>query len=183
MKNDNPHVLISPSVFNNKVSSIDDCLSQYLLCITKEADTLPEGTLCVRYRNGSPNFTKVLNRKVYGITKKPSLVYQLARRQFLTLQIPLIKRILKEGWTSSTAAVINEKCQLHLQRRRNPDLKNVCRRFDNHKTRVHPERFTDRKGDSVYRQYRILYACIPLRRVRFSDRIQIQDSILFRGCF
>jgi hypothetical protein len=92
------------------VSSINDCLSQYLLCITKEADTLPEGTLCVRYRNDLPNFTKVLNRKVYGITKKPILIYQLARRQFLTLQIPLIKQILKEGWTSSSAAAIKEKC-------------------------------------------------------------------------
>ena len=110
MKNDNPRVLISPSVFNSKVSSINDCLSQYLLCITKEADTLPEGTLCVRYRNDLPNFTKVLNRKVYGITKQPSLIYQLARRQFLTLQILILKQILKEGWTSSTTAVIKEKC-------------------------------------------------------------------------
>ena len=108
MKRNLSHILSNPAVFKHRVSSINDCLRQYLLCITKETNTLPTGTLSIRYRNDSPNFTKILNRKSYGITKQPTLIYQLARKQFLLLQIPLLKQILSEGWTPSTAAAISK---------------------------------------------------------------------------
>ena len=110
MKRNQLTVLFNPAAFDNIIASINDCLRQYLLCITKEADALPEGSLSIRYRNNSPNFTNIINRKITGITKNPNLIYRLARRQFLVLQIPLIKQILAEGWTSSTTAAINGKC-------------------------------------------------------------------------
>lgn len=106
MKRNQLIVLFNPAAFDNRIASINDCLRQYLLCITKEADALPEGSLSIRYRNNSPNFTNIINRKITGITKNPNLIYRLARRQFLVLQIPLIKQILAEGWTSSTTAAI-----------------------------------------------------------------------------
>ena len=109
MKSNHLNVLFNPTAFNNRIASINDCLRQYLLCITEEADALPEGSLSIRYRNNSPNFTNIINRKISGITKKPDLIYQLARKQFLVLQMPLLKQILTEGWTSSTSAAISEK--------------------------------------------------------------------------
>ncbi len=96
------HILLIPALCEGEVDSLNNCLSQYLSSITREAKALPGGQLYIRYRNNMPNFCRYYNRKLNGITRKHELVHQIARRRFLLLQIPIIRQILQDGWTSST---------------------------------------------------------------------------------
>ena len=102
------HVLLSTALCEAEVDSVNKCLNQYLISIVREIKTLPSGQLYIRYRNSTPNFCSYVNRKVNGITRKPELIHQIARRRFLLMQIPLIKHILQNGWTPSAKTIVKK---------------------------------------------------------------------------
>jgi len=103
-------LLLTPALSKLEIEFVNENLKQLISCIDKELSSLPEGILYIRYRNNTPNFSKRINGHTYGITKKPDVVYKLARRRFLLLQSSIIKHILNTNWTVSNSDFLNEKC-------------------------------------------------------------------------
>lgn len=103
-------LLLTPELSKLEIESINENLKQLISCIDRELCSLPEGILYIRYRNSIPNYSKRINGHTYGITKKPDIIYKLARRRFLLLQSSIIRQLLDLNWTRSTLDTFNKKC-------------------------------------------------------------------------
>ena len=103
---DRATILLTPVLAKTQTDRITANL-YHELCNTKiEMDSLAEGTLNIRYREGHIQFNHRSNGKVKGITRFMETVYELARRQYLQLHIRLLEQILEEGWTRETERII-----------------------------------------------------------------------------
>lgn len=111
MRENKLQLLFNAELYKIGVESVNTCMQQYLINMTKELNSMPKGSLYLRYRNGNPNFSAYLNGKTIGITNKPSIVYQLARRRFLLAQVSLIKQLLETGWVPSCFDSISKGCE------------------------------------------------------------------------
>ena len=91
-----PMSLISPMLANTKVCRVQKQLEQELAVLKTELTSLPKGTLYITKSRKWPVFYRRLNGKTQGISKNKTLIYQLARRQYITLLICFIEDLLED---------------------------------------------------------------------------------------
>lgn len=89
-----PMTLLSPMLANTNVNRIRKQLMQELKVLKQELDSLPEGSLYITKNRRWVSFYLYRNGRSRGITSDESLIYSLARRQYLTLLIRFLEDLL-----------------------------------------------------------------------------------------
>ena len=95
--------LLSPKLANSKITRVRKQLEQELGTLKSELASLPEGKLYITNSRKWPVFYMRANGQTHGITKNKKLIYQLARRHYITLLICFIEDLLEDLCCDITA--------------------------------------------------------------------------------